>query len=185
MLTCTCTSPDPALRHIKLHRRTTVNPPQAFRSNRSLSKSTTTTKPHQFLSQRNIFQIRNLTPPLSIITRTSTITMSSGLMDTVPGGEGDNYEDAIKTVTEPHKKSGGQMGRTCLIPLSSSLIPFLFPKKTPPQNTKTNLTTRPRNLSRLQPRSAERSQRRSRRQVSGEDPLWPDDERAGYGWYDG
>jgi len=52
--------------------------------------------------------------------------MSSGLMDTVPGGEGDNYEDAIKTVTEPHKKSGGQMGRMSLIP-----PPCLLQKKPP------------------------------------------------------
>ncbi|GAB7346084.1 hypothetical protein MBLNU457_4843t1 [Dothideomycetes sp. NU457] len=36
--------------------------------------------------------------------------MSSGLMDTVAGGEGDNYEDAIDTQQRPHKKSGGQMG---------------------------------------------------------------------------
>jgi len=36
--------------------------------------------------------------------------MSSNLMDTEPGGMGDGYEDAIKTVTEPHKKSGGQLG---------------------------------------------------------------------------
>ncbi|KAK5146006.1 hypothetical protein LTR16_007691, partial [Cryomyces antarcticus] len=35
--------------------------------------------------------------------------MSSGLMDTEAGGEGTQYE-SIKTVTEPHKKSSGQLG---------------------------------------------------------------------------
>ncbi|CAO1604579.1 hypothetical protein XANCAGTX0491_008125 [Xanthoria calcicola] len=35
--------------------------------------------------------------------------MSSGLMDTEPGGEGDQYE-SIQTVTNPHSKQGGQMG---------------------------------------------------------------------------
>ncbi|KAL8855096.1 MAG: hypothetical protein Q9221_000002 [Calogaya cf. arnoldii] len=35
--------------------------------------------------------------------------MSSGLMDTEPGGEGDQYE-SITTVTNPHSKQGGQMG---------------------------------------------------------------------------
>ncbi|TKA81102.1 hypothetical protein B0A49_00397 [Cryomyces minteri] len=35
--------------------------------------------------------------------------MSSGLMDTEAGGEGTQYE-SIQTVTEPHKKSSGQLG---------------------------------------------------------------------------
>ncbi|KAL8902389.1 MAG: hypothetical protein Q9192_000016 [Flavoplaca navasiana] len=35
--------------------------------------------------------------------------MSSKLMDTEPGGEGNQYE-SIQTVTNPHSKQGGQMG---------------------------------------------------------------------------
>ncbi|KAL8736334.1 MAG: hypothetical protein Q9181_002488 [Wetmoreana brouardii] len=35
--------------------------------------------------------------------------MSSGLMDTEPGGESDQYQ-SIKTVTNPHSRQGGQMG---------------------------------------------------------------------------
>ncbi|MCJ1259397.1 hypothetical protein MMC24_007234 [Lignoscripta atroalba] len=35
--------------------------------------------------------------------------MSSGLMDTEAGGEGNQYE-SIQTVTKPHSKQGGQMG---------------------------------------------------------------------------
>ncbi|KAL1305215.1 hypothetical protein AAFC00_002133 [Neodothiora populina] len=35
--------------------------------------------------------------------------MSSGLMDTAPGGESTQYE-SIHTVTKPTKKSGGQFG---------------------------------------------------------------------------
>ncbi|KAL8671850.1 MAG: hypothetical protein Q9168_003666 [Polycauliona sp. 1 TL-2023] len=37
------------------------------------------------------------------------LEMSSNLMDTEPGGEGDQYE-SIQTVTTPHSKQGGQMG---------------------------------------------------------------------------
>ncbi|KAL8759191.1 MAG: hypothetical protein Q9199_000949 [Rusavskia elegans] len=37
--------------------------------------------------------------------------MSSGLMDTEPGGESDQYE-SIQTVTNSHSKQGGQMGET-------------------------------------------------------------------------
>lgn len=35
--------------------------------------------------------------------------MSSGLMDTAPGGETPQYE-SINTVTKPHSKQGGQIG---------------------------------------------------------------------------
>ncbi|KAL2040989.1 hypothetical protein N7G274_006447 [Stereocaulon virgatum] len=36
-------------------------------------------------------------------------TMSSGMMDTEPGGESDQYQSQ-KTITNPHSKQGGQMG---------------------------------------------------------------------------